>query len=364
MIPFSLEDFFDCYEHQPRLINLASSDALPWNLAELEDRGVRGDPDTLAYPNALGNLRPALTRFLDLPAGFSILPTSGAAEAIALVMIEHADRTRGGSARETAVPSPAYGAFEGLADLLGLALRGYAYLPSRAWTPDRDEMLALSERCAAVVVTTPHNPTGHIISSDLLQTMARNLAAHDGTLIVDEVFRIPAETPSASSLGPTVITIGSLSKTYGLPGLRLGWIAAAEERIKRLRTVQQYLTLSLSAMTVSLGASVLRNPELFSRAALIHENRRVVVSWAAQHADLVSISQPEGGTTVCLSAVGKAQEHEKALFDNFLAQTVLMPRGLQCFGVAAPTAWFRLGYGGDTAQLRKGLERIITVLKR
>ena len=89
MVPFKLEDFFDKYEHRPGLINLASSDALPWEGAELRERGV-SLPDSgslsLAYPDVAGRLLPQLFRLCDPPSGIELLPTSGAAEAIALIM--------------------------------------------------------------------------------------------------------------------------------------------------------------------------------------------------------------------------------------------------------------------------------------
>src|SRR5688572_7783780 len=112
MIPFGLEEFFDHYEHKPGLINLASSDALPWSTASLRSQGVAVTdeaPPTLAYPDVKAGLYAGLERLLNPPAGVDILPTSGAAEAIALVMHEHADRFRMSGNGLMAVPAPTYG---------------------------------------------------------------------------------------------------------------------------------------------------------------------------------------------------------------------------------------------------------------
>jgi hypothetical protein len=114
MIPFALEDFFDHYEHKPGLINLASSDALPWSAASLGSQGVAARdvvPDTLAYPDVKTSLCSGLNRLLNPPDGIKVLPTSGAAEAIALVMHEHADRFRTNGNGRMAIPAPTYGAF-------------------------------------------------------------------------------------------------------------------------------------------------------------------------------------------------------------------------------------------------------------
>src|SRR5260221_3086263 len=265
MIPFKLKDFFDKYEHRKGLINLASSDALPWSSADLREQGIdlAEASFSLRYPDVTGSLLPALKQFCASPAGVELLPTSGAAEAIALVMHEHSQNQKRGSKGSIGIPSPAYGAFNGLAELLGIPTKAYSYAPVRGWAPDLNCIQSLSKECAALVVTNPHNPTGHALPLDFLKQIGGELAAHGGTLIVDEVFRVRGETPSAISLGPHVVVIGSLSKTYGLPGLRLGWVAANKKRLRRLRTLQQYLTLGLSTMAVVVGSAVLQSPETF-----------------------------------------------------------------------------------------------------
>jgi aspartate/methionine/tyrosine aminotransferase len=364
MLPFALEAFFDDYEHKPDFINLASSDARPWTAAELRALGVGLTdvaPNTLAYPDVPASLQTGLDDLLNPASGMAILPTSGAAEAIALVMHERADHFRSSGKGRMAIPAPTYGAFAGLTELLGIAAHSYSYDPGRIWAPDYDEMLEFSRQCDAVVVVTPHNPSGHVVPLDVLQSMAQHLADHDGVLIVDEVFRIPAQAQSAIELGHNVIAIGSLSKTYGLPGLRLGWVVADRARVKRMRTVQQYLTLTLSAMTAAVGAAILRDPEKLTRADLIQRNRRIVLQWADANPDLVSISPPAGGTTVCLTLHTTVATAD--LFASFLKHKVLLAPGARCFGCHDDLRWFRLGYGTASSDLQDGLDRIGATLR-
>ena len=219
--------------------------------------------------------------------------------------------------RPLAISRPAFGAFRGLASLLGLRIETYDYYPSRGWAPELAELLVLSERCRAVVVANPHNPTGHVIPPDSLAKIASALSSHGGTLIVNEVYRVFGESASAGTLGTNVTVIGSFSKTYGLPGLRLGWVITADKRLKRLRTVQQYLSLSPTSSTVKLGPAIVDNAEAFSRADLIQENRRVVTEWAAA-TDGITISKPAGGTIVSM-AVDTSLAEER-VFDAFLAE--------------------------------------------
>lgn len=364
MVPFKLEDFFDKYEHQTDLINLASSDALPWSVAELEAKGVLlpdGASLNLAYPNVAGRLLPNLIRLCDPASDQRVLPTSGAAEAIALVM--HVCAAQGLVTRERplAIPRAGYGAFHGLADLLRLPPVFYDYDPASNWAPDTNLLLELTRRCGAMVITNPHNPTGHVMSTGQMKAIADEMTAHDGILIVDEVFRVPDEMPSAVSLGRHIIVLGSLSKTYGLPGLRLGWIIANDKWLRDLRTVQQYLTLTLNAITVVLGATILEKPECVSRGELIRTNRRVVKDWAKNHAAVASISEPLGGTTVCLTI--KRQIGEADLFAKLLEAGVLLAPGHCCFEANPEVCWFRLGYGGDTNALRRGLDLIARALR-
>jgi aspartate/methionine/tyrosine aminotransferase len=363
LIPFRLEDFFDKYEHRSGVINLASSDAQPWAVADLRKCGISlaDDEFTIGYPNVNSALIPGLKRLCNPPNGFGLLPTSGAAEAIALVMHECAAASALGAEKRVVLPRPSFGAFHGLAELLHLQVERYSYDPTQNWTPNHAELLTLSRRCGALIVINPHNPTGRVMPPDLLRTLAQELAAHGGTLIVDEVFRVADEGESALGLMPNVIVIGSLSKTYGLPGLRLGWVGGTKDRLPRLRTIQQYLTLTLNTFTVKVGAAILRDAQRFSRGDLVRANRRVLSEWADSHKDIILISPPEGGTTVCL-AIATAVEEER-LFERFLDQGVLLAPGVRCFEFSSDGRWFRLGYGLETQKLRIGLDRLSAVFR-
>jgi aspartate/methionine/tyrosine aminotransferase len=362
LIPFDLEDFFDQYEHSQGVLNLASSDAQPWTTAELQRNGLTIPPpalETLKYPN-LKPLSDRLKAFCAPPNGMKILPTAGAAEAIALVLHELAASRNSRKDGPIGIPSPAYGAFAGIAALLDLLSETYAYNPNRDWEPDLEELETLADRCAALVVINPHNPTGHVLPSDFLARLAARACAKKCTLIIDEVFRVPGETPSALALSSDLVVIGSLSKTYGLPGLRLGWIAAAEDRLQRFRTVQQYLSLSLSAVTAAIGADVLADPARFSRAGLIRTNRSILQNWRDQNRETISISSPQGGTTVCLTI--HRQQDEMSLFHRFFDCGVMLAPGRKCFGVPAHRPWFRLGYAIEPEALREGLNKIIAII--
>jgi aspartate/methionine/tyrosine aminotransferase len=360
MLRFELEDFFDEYEHRPDLINLASSDALPWSASALDNEVLaeiaRG---SLGYPDAKRLIGP-LERVLVPPVGVGLLATSGAAEAIALAIHEIAE-SRSGSECLVVLPSPSYGAFRGLASLLGLKIKQYDYRPDEGWRPNLDEMCSLAKQCSAFILNNPHNPTGYVMPDQHLEWIADILSSRGAVLIVDEVFRFPDETRSAIELGRNVVVLGSLSKTHGLPGLRLGWIAARPERVARYRTLQQYFSLTLNSFSVAVGCSVLGKLTKFDRTELIRVNRRLVMDWARQLCGLASISVPSGGTTVCVTTDNGISEER--LFRASLEAGVLIAPGNRCFERGLSPNWFRLGYGAETSSLELGLQRLENVIR-
>jgi aspartate/methionine/tyrosine aminotransferase len=219
-------------------------------------------------------------------------------------------------------------------------------------------MYALAKECSAFIANNPHNPSGHVIPHDQLEQISEIVSSCGGVLIVDEVFRFPDETRSAIEIDNDVVILGSVSKTHGLPGLRLGWIAAREARLSRYRTLQQYLSLTLNSFSVAIGCSVLNDLAKFDRLDLVRGNRHIVANWADRLRGRVSISAPSGGTTICVTTASA----EDSLFEASLDAGVLIAPGSRCFERGLAPTWFRLGYGTDTNKLTLGLERLEKVI--
>lgn len=359
---FELEDFLFDYEHREDLANLASSDTRPWTLREL-DAGRRRCGDavsdvSLGYPDVKRILLPSLRRFSECPDGMDALPTSGTAEAILLSLIGL--RCKYGRQLRIAIPRPSYGAFDGISYLLGYDITHYMYRPDANWTVDSRQLIELSAECDVTVINSPHNPTGGLIEGELLDRLVRNCRESGGTLLVDEVFRLPEDGKSATGHGRHAIVVGSLSKVYGLPGLRLGWLVADEGLVERIRTLQQYTTLSVNSFAVALGAKVFDNPMSFAQGTLLRSNRHIVNQWASEHTTCLRVIPSPAGTTAILEIASEVSE--EALFEAFLENKVLLAPGKRCFGVGNSKAWFRLGYGAAEDVLREGLKRIVAAL--
>jgi aspartate/methionine/tyrosine aminotransferase len=362
--PFALEDFFAEFEHRPGLLNLASSDAAPWTLQEVFDHC----PDlktafarlSLNYPDVRESLVPALQKFCQPPPGMDILAVSGAAEAIFLVLTERRSQ-RNGQLR-VAVPRPSYGAYAGISELLGYEITDYGYTNDGEWSLDADGLRQAATSADTLVINNPHNPTGRLIDEQLLQEISEIVAKRHGTLLVDEVFRLPDNCPSAIRLGAHVTVISSLSKVYGMPGLRLGWIVTSQTNIPRLRTLQQYTTLTPNVFAQAVGREVLTHIESFSRRDLLKTNRALLLTWARQNSDIVRLIPPDASTTAVLEI--NTDQSEDDLFKLFEITGVLLVPGSRCFSVENPKPWFRLGYGGSETVLRDGLETISQALRR
>jgi aspartate/methionine/tyrosine aminotransferase len=146
---------------------------------------------------------------------------------------------------EVLVERPAYDPLIGAARLLGASIVRFDRPAADGFAVDPERVkAAVTARTRAIVVTTPHNPTGVSIPDETLAALGRIAARAGAVLLVDEVYRdVAAETcgaPPAARLGEAIVTTSSLTKSYGLAGLRCGWAIASPtlaQRIRRARDV-------------------------------------------------------------------------------------------------------------------------------
>jgi len=149
---------------------------------------------------------------------------------------------------EILCPIPSYPLFEYIAALSGVRLVPYRLLESRHWGIDLDHLEAMiSTRCRALVLISPHNPTGHVASDGEIQGLAEIAARHGLAVLWDEVFsefvfERGAIRPMTSAPAPLVFTLNGLSKLSALPGLKLGWIGVSGEAA-RVRAAVKALEL-------------------------------------------------------------------------------------------------------------------------
>ena len=302
--PFLLDHWLSRFDfaQPPIAYNLASSTGPRWSVEDLIRLG--GSPldigqTVMAYapPEGSRALREAVAAFHDVDPDWVVL-TTGASEALSILLCL-ATRPRG----NIVIPDPAYPAYAAMAQAWNLDIRSYALSANAGFAQDPEAMLeAVTDDTVALIVNTPHNPTGAIMETDALARLAGLLAERNVRLIVDEVYHplyFGAPLPSSASV-PNVIVISDMSKALSLPGLRTGWVIERDAaRRAKIIDARSYFTISGSPLLEQLAAHALTHRECILNH--LHEvaNANIVrlERLIAGSGGILSWTRPRGGTT-------------------------------------------------------------------
>ena len=360
---FELERWQSDWEQRVE-INVADSGVDPVPLGELLD----GDLGALAghalhYPEVNGTqaLRERIAALHPGCRPEQVLVTVGAAEANSLVV-----QTLVGPGSRVAVMTPGYQQVRGLAANAGADVVDLPLRQDRGWRPDLDAVAAAVRPGTALVsVNTPNNPTGAVLTDAELDAV---VAAADRTgawVHSDEVYRGAEldgpEAPSAWGRSDRVLVVGSLSKAYGLSGLRVGWVVGPEEVVQELWRRHEYATIATGSLSMLLAERAL---EPATRARLLDRQRglalagrRTLLDWVAAHPDLVDI-EPPAATALGLP---RLLRHP----DSVAVATAIREQAdvLVCPGVyLGAEGHLRLSHALDPARTSTALARIADVL--
>ncbi|MET8333191.1 pyridoxal phosphate-dependent aminotransferase [Streptosporangium canum] len=357
---FRLETYFSRWEFTARH-HLTASDAETMSMAELlaladdEDRRAWADL-RLGYTETFGDpgLREAIAAtYTDvLPA--DVLCFAGAEEGIYLAM-----RVLLGPGDHAVVVTPNYQSAEtvplSLCEVTGVALDA-----GRDFALDLGAIeAALRPNTRVVSVNFPNNPTGKLIPAADLRRLAELCDERGIHLFSDEVYRglelDPARVlPQAADLSPRALSLNVVSKAYGLPGLRVGWIACRDpELLARLERAKHYTSICNAAPSEILARIAVKSREviLARNRGIIAANLPLFDAFFAEFADLFAWAPPEGGC-VCFPRYlgpGSVDAFCESLVEE--AGVLLLPGGLyrsELTGV--PADRFRLGVGRRGAQ--------------
>ncbi len=218
-----------------------------------------------------------------------------------------------------------------------------------------------------VSITVPHNPTGAMISEAQLRQLVALVESKGCLLLVDETYREMAYDsilPPAASLSSSVISVSSLSKTYGLPGIRLGWLMTQNATLMQtFLAAKEQIFISTSVLDEEVAYQYLLNHDshLARIRAEIARNRALVQDWIAEEA-LMEWVEPQGGV-VCFPRIKLDAPVDVERFYATLNGKYKTMVG--------PGHWFeqdrrhmRIGFGWpDDAQLKTGLENISHALR-
>lgn len=226
---------------------------------------------------------------------------------------------------------------------------------------------AITPRTKIISVTCPHNPTGVMFTEGELRRLVDLARARGCYLLVDETYRdlsFDGALPLAASLGPHVISVSSLSKAYGVPGIRIGWLITRDPELqKTFLAAKEQISLSGSVIDEWIAEQVLtrRQSLLQPTLAEMRERRRLVAEWLANESQLDWVP-PQGGV-VCFPRMRTEPSGGTDAFYRRLLEhhgTYVGPG----HWFEMPDRFFRLGYGWTSrAELLSGLEAISKALR-
>ena len=369
---FEMERMQSLHEHGVE-INLSESGVEPLSLRELlalssdEGRALQGLLDqALAYTQTNGTepLRAVIAAMYPGASASHVQVTTGGAEAN-LVSLLHLVQP----GDEVVLMLPNYMQAWGLVRGLGAVVRPWwlrEWPDGTGWEVDLDGLDALvGPKTRLVAVCTPNNPTGLRLTTAELAGVCDIAAKHGTWVLSDEVYRGAEldghESPSAWGRYDRVLVTAGLSKAYGLPGLRIGWVVGPPDTIAALWAVHDYTTIAPAALSDRLARIALSDevrPKLLARTrTIIREHYAIVRQWVAARSPALTHAAPHAGAIALVRYAHAIGSHELAELARTQRSTLVVP-GSQFL----LDRHLRIGFGGHPAQIRDGLDRLGQVL--
>lgn len=359
---FELERIQSLYENHVDY-NLTETGLHPYTLDELLETGELEQLSSLSlgYGQTDGDdqLRKTISGLYPGADPSNVLVTSGSAEANFIFTWSHLE-----PGDRLVLMLPNYMQIWGLARGFGIEVVPFNLKQELNWSPDLDEVKRLiTPGTKAVAVCNPNNPTGSVMSQrdmDAILGMAADVGAW---VYSDEIYR-GAEldgSETASFYGCTgydrVVVSGGLSKAYGLPGLRIGWLVGPQDVISGGWHHHDYTSISTGILSQWLANQVLqpeRRRKVLGRSRkMLNENIDILSRWVDSHNGLFSFIPPEasGMAFIKYSMTINSRELATRLREE---KSVFIVDG-DCFGM---DGYIRIGFGSEKEYLKAGLARI------
>ncbi len=357
---FDMERMQSTWEHRVRY-DLSESGVEALTLEEATRDAKELMRTKLGYAEGVGRepTRALVAGFHSGASADDVLITTGTSEAnfLALATLVSADD-------EVVVVMPNYMQVHGIAQGLGARVREVWLREEKGWRIDLDGLAAaVNERTRLICMCTPNNPTGQVLSRSEIQLVVAIAARHGAWILADEVYRGAeldgVESPSFSGRGERVMVTGGLSKVYGLPGLRIGWLVAPAQQVQSAVRLKDYTTIAPATLSESLAEIALeRREKLLERARFILSERwPTLEDWASTHSRELHWTAPRAGG-ICFFSY-RFPIDSMALVDRLIREysTMIVP------GVHfRAERHLRIGYGMETRVLHSGLAAIDRLL--
>ena len=358
---FQMERMQSTWENLVRY-NLSESGVHPLALEELltdpaDKNALLRTELGYGQSNGTPELRRAIAALYPGASEDNVLVTTGTAEANFLVswmLTEPRD--------EVVMMLPNYMQLWGLFRGFGAEVKPLTLVEELKWAPDLDQLeRSVSNKTRVIAVCNPNNPTGAILTDTEMNRLVATARRVDAWLLVDEVYR-GAEmkreiTPSFWGKYEKLIVTSGLSKAYGLPGLRIGWIVSTPELVAKAWSYHDYTTIGPGPQTDLLARIALRpetRQKLLTRTRdIINSNFPVIRSWMSEHGDTFSLIDPEAGAIAYMSyrlGIDSLDFVERLRKEK----SVLVVAG-EHFAMGK---YLRIGFGSNADYLREGLDLI------
>jgi hypothetical protein len=365
--PFLMERMMSKFEKKVDF-NLSESGVHPVLLKDLLDLSSDGIEKFLSvelnYPHANGipELREAVASIYSHASKQNVLITVGAAEANFICVQTIMDQEG-----ELVIMFPNYMQIWGIAKNFQLQVKPFFMKEENNWAPDLKQLEKIvNEKTRLIAVCNPNNPTGYILKDYEMDTIVRIADRVGAWILSDEVYSGAERTnskitPSFFGRYDKVLAVGSTSKAYGLPGLRIGWVVGPSKIIEEIWARHEYITISATMLSNYLGAIALSSnvrKKLLERARkYIRTGYDIFSEWVKDCGDVFSLVPPQA------SAVAFVKYNIDVNSTEFVEKLVREKRVFivpgDNFGL---DRFFRISFGLPREYLSQGLDRIQSLM--
>jgi aspartate/methionine/tyrosine aminotransferase len=365
--PFAMERMQSTWENLVEM-DMSESGVRPVSLRELGEMGLDID-SILAMPlgysqsNGTVALRENLAAIYPGATPDHIEVTNGTSEAnylLALALLRAGD--------EVALEVPNYMQFGGVPQSCGAIVRPFRLLLDRDWEPDWKEFeRAVNQKTRLVYLSNPNNPTGSVLSPAAMRRIVDRCDAVGAYLLADEVY-LGAEihcprTPSFWGMSERVIVTSGLSKAYGIPGVRIGWIVGPPDVVAQCWSQHDYITIGpnkISDAVARIAVQAENREKLYARTrAILQQNLPLMRQWVESFGGFLTFREPRAGA-LCLVRYGSATPSYPLCERIRMNQSVLVVPG-EHLGLEG---FLRLWLGGKPEFLAEGLRRVGVELRQ
>jgi aspartate/methionine/tyrosine aminotransferase len=216
---------------------------------------------------------------------------------------------------------------------------------------------AATSRLRIIVVVSPCNPTGRRARAATLERLVEILERSDGYLVLDQNYESDLTPPVAGS--DRVLSVSGLSKVYGFPGLRIGWMYGPEGLVRACGDRKHLTSISNSVLCEALACEVLRKSEYYLTDfhAQVAEGLEILQKWVSGQGDLLRLTPPEDTPFAWIELLDGSDS--MAFCRQALDRGVLLMPAETLGGTSA----FRLGMAIPPAELRDGLNRLEDMIR-